>query len=90
MPERYREASPITYAAAGPPAALHIYGARDHVVLPRFGRELHEKLRSIGATSVLLEIPWAEHAFDELPNGLSGQLALYYTERFLDAALRER
>lgn len=90
LPERYREASPVTHAAAGPPASLHIYGSRDHVVLPRFGRELHEQLRALGSTSVLLEIPWAGHAFDELPNGVSGQLALYYTERFLEAALRER
>jgi acetyl esterase/lipase len=53
----------------------------------RFGRDLHERLRAAGATSVLLEIPWAEHAFDAVPHGLSGQLALYYTERFLARTL---
>jgi hypothetical protein len=41
-----------------------------------------------GAVSVLLEIPLAEHAFDPIPNGLSGQIALYYTDRFLARALR--
>ena len=46
------------------------------------------RCKSSGATSVSLEIPWAEHAFDLMPNGLSGQIALYYTERFLAWALR--
>ena len=70
------------------PPTLLVYGARDHVVAPRFGRALHDRLRQAGAVSVLLELPWAEHAFDALPNGLSGQIALYYTERFLAWALR--
>lgn len=87
LPDQYRAASPVTYISAGGPPTLLVYGARDHVVLPRFGRDLHAKLKALGARSVLLEIPWAEHAFDTLPNGLSGQLALYGTERFLAAAL---
>jgi acetyl esterase/lipase len=48
---------------------------------------LDDRLRAAGATSVLLEIPWAEHAFDVIANGPSGQLSLYYTERFLAWAL---
>ena len=62
--------------------------ARDHIEAPRFGRELDGRLREAGGRSVLLEIPWAEHAFDAVPNGVSGQIALYYTERFLAWALR--
>lgn len=87
---RYREASPITYASAGAPPTLLIYGKRDHVVLPGFGRDLHAKLREMGARSMYLEIPWADHAFDSLPGGLSGQVSLYYTERFLAAAMPRR
>ena len=85
---RYTEASPVTYATARVPPSLLVYGARDHIVAPRFGRELDARLREAGARSVLLEIPWAEHAFDAVPNGVSGQIALYYTERFLGWALR--
>jgi len=85
---RYSEASPVTYATARVPPSLLVYGARDHIVAPRFGRELDARLREAGARSVLLEIPWAEHAFDVVPNGVSGQIALYYTERFLGWALR--
>lgn len=85
---RYQEASPVTYVSSRVPPTLLVYGARDHIVAPRFGRALHDRLGRAGAVSVLLEIPWAEHAFDALPNGLSGQIALYYTERFLAWALR--
>ena len=36
-----------------------------------------------GATSVLLELPWSEHSFDAVPNGMGRQIALRYTERFI-------
>jgi acetyl esterase/lipase len=87
VPDRYSAASPITYVTRPLPPTLLIYGSRDHVVLSRFGRMLDERLRATGTTSILLEIPWAEHAFDILPSGLSGQISLYYTERFLSWAL---
>ncbi len=86
-PDRYRAASPITYVAGRLPPTLLIYGSRDHIVLPRFGALLNTRLREAGVASIFLEIPWAEHAFDAIPNGLSGQLSLYYTERFLAWAL---
>ena len=85
---RYTDASPVTYVTSRVPPSLLVYGARDHIVEPRFGRELDDRLREAGARSVFLEIPWAEHAFDAVPNGVSGQIALYYTERFLAWALR--
>jgi len=87
-PAQYHDGSPVTYAGPRVPPTLLIYGARDHIVEARFGRELNDRLHQAGAISVLLEIPWAEHAFDLLPNGLSGQIALYYTERFFAWALR--
>ena len=83
VPDRYREASPISYVNRKLPPTLLIYGSRDHVVEARFGEMLLARLQPTGTPSVLLEIPWAEHAFDTIPSGLSGQLALYYTERFL-------
>jgi acetyl esterase/lipase len=88
MGTRYRDASPVSYVSSRLPPTLLLYGTRDHIVEARFGRELHDRLRSAGAVSVLLEIPWAEHAFDLLPNGLSGQLSLYYVERFLAWGLK--
>ena len=90
VPFRYTEASPITWASGRVPPTLQIQGGRDHVVRPRFARDLHQRLQADGARSVLLEIPWSEHAFDEVPHGLGGQLSLYYVERFLSAALAPR
>jgi acetyl esterase/lipase len=88
--DRYKAASPITYVSRQAPPTLLIYGGRDHVVLPRFGAELDARLRASGTTSVFLEIPWAEHAFDLVRNGPSGQLSLYYTERFLAWAFQRK
>jgi acetyl esterase/lipase len=82
-PEAYRVASPVTYAQRTllPPTLL-IQGARDHIVKPRFPRELQGKLRASGNRAVLLELPWAEHAFDAVP-GIGNRLALHYIEQFL-------
>lgn len=88
VPALYQEASPIHHIAPNLPPTLLVYPARDHIVLPRFGQQLYDKLQATGNQAVLLEIPWAEHAFDAVFNGVSNQLALYYTERFLAWALQ--
>jgi acetyl esterase/lipase len=82
-PEHYRHASPISYAAPTVAPTLSFYGARDHIVEARFGRALDASLKKAGATSVLLELPWSEHSFDAVPNGMGRYLALHYTERFI-------
>ncbi len=86
--ERYLQASPLTYASKAQPPTLLIQGGRDHIVKPRFARELREKLRSSGSQAVLLEIPWAEHAFDAIPGGTGSREAMDYTERFLLWAMK--
>jgi acetyl esterase/lipase len=86
-PDRYADASPITRAGQPHPPVLIITGNRDHVVHPRFGPMLHGKLVESG-TSVFLNMPWADHAFDFIAFGPSSQIALYYTQRFLAEALR--
>lgn len=83
VPDRYAAASPITYVTRNSPPTLLVYGRRDHIVEVRFARRLETRLHDVGVPAVLLEIPWAEHAFDALPNGLSARVALFYTERFL-------
>lgn len=88
MPDRYRLASPISYVRRSLPPTLFVHGSRDHLVQLKFIQQMHQRLRADGNISVLLEIPWAEHAFDAVFQGLSSQLALYHTERFLDWALR--
>ena len=80
--DAYRNASPITYADRPHPPVLLIHGGRDIIVTPGFARRLHAQLAKSGIAPYL-EIPWAGHAFDTIPFGPSGQLELYYTERFL-------
>jgi acetyl esterase/lipase len=86
MPDRYADASTITHIRAGTtplPPTLLIYGGRDHIVEPKYGAILVKALRARGTSVAYLEIPWADHAFDEVFNGPSSQLALYHTERFI-------
>lgn len=88
LPEKYVQASPASYVTRQLPPTLLIHGSRDHVVEVRFAQNMYKRLRHTNSTSVLLEIPWAEHAFDTIFHGLSNQLALYYTERFVAWALK--
>ncbi|MGK7908378.1 MAG: alpha/beta hydrolase fold domain-containing protein [Synechococcus sp.] len=88
LPDLYRQASPINYSRSNLPPSLLVYAGRDHLVQAKFGRQLYKKLKSVDNLAVWLEIPWAEHAFDTVFSGISNQLALYYTERFLAWALK--
>ena len=88
LPELYRQASPINYPRPKLPPSLLVYAGRDHLVQAKFGRQLYNKLKATDNRAVWLEIPWAEHAFDAIFFGVSNQLALYYTERFLAWTLK--
>lgn len=88
LPEQYAKASPVSYVTRPLPPTLLVHGSRDHIVEVRFAKDMYKRLRAVGSTSILLEIPWAEHAFDAIFQGPSNQLALYYTERFLAWALQ--
>lgn len=88
LPELYKQASPWNYVNHAVPPSLLIYGQRDHIVQSKFGRKLYEQLQRTGNQAIFLEIPWAEHAFDAIFQGVTSQVALYYTERFLAGALK--
>jgi acetyl esterase/lipase len=88
LPQLYEIASPISYTTRPLPPTLLVQGRRDHIVEVRFAQQLYKRLQATGNTAILLEIPWAEHAFDAIFHGPSNQLALYYTERFLAWVLR--
>ena len=83
-PKLYQQASPVNYIKPDLPPSLLVYSGRDRLVKAKFGRKLYNKDRLRARnTAILLEIPWAEHAFDAVFFGVSNQLVLYYTERFL-------
>ena len=91
FPDAYKAASPITYVNAADPDSLPpmllIYGGRDRVVESRFGLKLYEALTAKENAAVWVKIPWAEHAFDKVFNGVSNQMALHFIERFLAQTL---
>ncbi|WP_052055746.1 alpha/beta hydrolase [Myxosarcina sp. GI1] len=84
----YQQASPINYVKPNLPPSLFIYPERDHLVQAKYGRQIYDKLQTTDSLAILLTIPWAEHAFDAVFKGVSNQLALYYTERFIAWALK--
>lgn len=79
----YQQASPINYVKNNLPPTLLINGRRDHLVEIGYSKTFSQKLQANNNSVVFLEIPWAEHAFDVVFSGISNQIALYYTERFL-------
>ena len=89
-PDIYRLASPSTYVRGDLPPSLLVYGKHDHVVKVEFGRTLRDRLREKGNQVVYIELPWSEHAFDRVFNGIGNQLALYYTEQFVAWAVSDR
>ena len=86
LPVAYNAASPVYTVEPELPPTLLVYGRRDHIVKVEFGLRMYEALQKAENTAVLVEIPWAEHAFDAVFRGVSNQLAVRYTKRFLQAA----
>lgn len=82
----YREASPLNGAHRGMPPVLLICGVRDELVLIEFQRTFAARLRALDVPVVAIELPWANHVFDEV-EGLGASIAHDATLRFLDGAL---
>jgi acetyl esterase/lipase len=82
----YDAASPSTQTHRGIPPALLVIGDRDEVVLPRFQRAFAARLRASGVPVVALELPWSNHAFDEV-GGSGARIANDATARFLAVEL---
>jgi acetyl esterase/lipase len=83
----YRVFSPITYVTdknrkAIPPTFLAT-GKKDRMVVPEQSRKLYQRLQALNITSILLDLPWANHAFDNIVHGPGGQLVLKYLSQFL-------
>ncbi|MBK5113595.1 MAG: alpha/beta hydrolase [Candidatus Heimdallarchaeota archaeon] len=83
----YEIFSPISYVNEKnleriPPVFLAA-GSKDRIFDVYQSEELNEELQNLGLTSVLLELPWANHAFDAVINGPGGQLVFQYLSQFL-------
>jgi acetyl esterase/lipase len=82
----YRAASPLDGARLGMPPVLLVSGARDDVVEITHQRALAARLQTLGVPVVAIELPWANHAFDEI-EGLGAPIAREAALRFLEARL---
>jgi len=91
-PERqstcYRTASPRYVVHAGMPPVLMIAAGRDHVAPLAFERLLRDELRADGVSVTYVELPWADHAFEDIATGFHDRIALWYLRRFLDSSLQ--
>ena len=85
----YLAASPIYQVRPGLPPTLLIYGDRDHVVDFGYAQTFRDALRADGDAVTFVEIPWAEHGYEEVPFGLHAPIALRAVEDFLQRTLRQ-
>jgi acetyl esterase/lipase len=87
QPACYRSGSPRYVVHSGMPPVLMIAAGRDHVVDLGFERLLRNELRGYGVSVTYVELPWADHAFENVPTGFHDRIALWYLHRFLETAL---
>ena len=87
--EVYRSASPLAYVSAHAPPTLLIHGTWDDPVPADHSRQLAAALALHGAQVRLLEVPFARHAFDIVPDGLHTLLAHEAIAAFLAGRLGE-
>jgi acetyl esterase/lipase len=90
QPGCYRSGSPRYVVRAGMPPVLMIAAGRDHVVQLGFERLLRDELRGYGVSVTYLELPWADHAFEDVATGFHDRIALWYVRRFLALRLNGR
>ena len=84
-PDRFLSLSPIGHVGPHCPPTLLLQGTDDIFGLAPSTWQLHSKLRDAGVTSILVEFPQTDHAFDLALPWISpaAQAALYDVERFL-------
>jgi len=82
--ERYRSASGhLNIESARPMPTLLIHGLLDTLVWYRHSERFAASLAEVGHPHVLIDLPWAAHAFEHNPSGPAGQLTTYAVRRFL-------
>jgi acetyl esterase/lipase len=82
----YRILSPTERVTARSPRTLLIHGGRDQFIGRQHVDFLADKLHASGVPYETLIIPYAQHGFDFVFGGLSGQIAEAVILRFLNAA----
>ncbi|MEO6914035.1 MAG: alpha/beta hydrolase [Candidatus Baltobacteraceae bacterium] len=83
-PACYRSASPLHNVHAGLPPILMIASKRDHVVVAGYEYKLRDALLGAGDRVEYVELPWADHDFEAVFNGLDDHVAMWYLLGFLE------
>ncbi len=84
--ERYLSASGhLNIVPSRPMPTLLMHGLLDTLVWYRHSRRFAGSLTEAGHPHVLVELPWAAHAFEYNLSGPAGQLTTYAVRRFLDS-----
>jgi dipeptidyl aminopeptidase/acylaminoacyl peptidase len=89
FPDRYAQASPITYVRKGAPPMLLLHGGADHIVPVSHSRRLAERLEAVGSEVCLMVFAHARHDLDERDHP-SARLAAAASLTFLGEHLRSR
>jgi acetyl esterase/lipase len=83
VPDRYRLMSPAVRVTASSPRTLLLHGGHDAFIPAAHAELLAARLQALGVSHELLVVPYAQHAFDFIHGGLSGQLAEHAILQFL-------
>lgn len=85
-PLGYQEVSPVYMVDENAPPVLILHGSNDNLVPLRESYQLKMVLEQKSHNPVIMiEFPYAGHAYDFSFNSPGGQISLYYIERFLAA-----
>jgi acetyl esterase/lipase len=89
VPDSYKDASPIDDVSPSAPPVLMFHGPNDPLVWAKQSQRLDAKLKSLGVPSILIELPWATHAFDYTLSGPGGQVSTDAVISFLKKVFLE-
>jgi acetyl esterase/lipase len=84
--DRYRALSPAERVTAQAPRTMLVHGGRDQLVRAAQMQILADRLRAARVPCEALFIPYAQHAFDFVVGGFSGQIMEAVLLRFLGEA----
>jgi acetyl esterase/lipase len=83
QPGCYQSASPRYVVHSGMPPVLMIAAGRDHIASLFGERYLRDRLRGFGVDVTFVELPWTDHAFEDVAYGFHDRIALWYVRQFL-------
>ncbi|MHA1232684.1 MAG: prolyl oligopeptidase family serine peptidase [Candidatus Helarchaeota archaeon] len=75
--------SPVSHVDSNSPPVLIFHGMHDKLVPYKLSVQLQNRMHAYNRPCILISYPFYGHAMDALRNGIGGQTAVYYLERFL-------